>query len=257
MPNFYLSNEEIESIVLVILGQVSDKVPLAGQKVLSANEKFYQEGMKVANKYNCYGCHKIDGIGGKLSEGFDDQNYGPPYLVREGYKVQTNWLYDFLQNVHPIRPYVKVRMPSYNFNHNELNKLVTGFTAGAGQNNFDAPVTVQWEPGEKEAAQKIWNELACTSCHTGGFTNEEALAPNLHYAKKRLRADYMDAWIANPTSFLPYTSMPAFWDDGEGKLTSAVDGVLDDDPKRQIQAVRKLVQEFGYDTSPKPFSKNE
>jgi hypothetical protein len=67
----------------------------------------------------------------------------------------------------------------------------------------------------------------------------------------------MDAWIANPSSFLPYTSMPAFWDDGQGKLTSAVDGVLDNDPKRQIRAVRKLVQEFGYDTSPKPFSKNE
>jgi mono/diheme cytochrome c family protein len=257
MPNFYLTNEEIESLVLVILGQVSDKIPLAGQKTLNANEKFYEEGMRVANRYNCYGCHKIDGIGGKLSEAYDDQNYGPPYLTKEGLRVKTDWLYDFLQNVHPIRSYVKVRMPSFNFTHNELNKLVIGFTAGADQNTFDAPVTVQWEPGEREAAQKIWNELACTSCHTTGFTKDEALAPNLHYAKKRLRPEFMDAWIANPSSFLPYTSMPAFWDDGQGKLTSAVDGVLGDDPKRQIRAVRKLVQEFGYDTSPKPFSKNE
>lgn len=257
MPNFYLTDSEIESMVLMLLGQVSDKIPLAGQKILNANEKYYAEGMKVANRYNCYGCHKIDGIGGKLSEAFDDQNYGPPYLTRQGLRVQTDWLYDFLQNVHPIRPYVKVRMPTFNFTHDELNKLVMGFTAGAGMNTFDAPVKVEWEPGEKEAAQKIWNELACTTCHTLGFNSDAPQAPDLHYAKKRLRPEFMEAWIANPQSFLPYTSMPAFWDDGSGNLIPAVQGVLNDDPKRQIQAVRKLVQEFGYDTSPRPLPKNE
>lgn len=256
MPNFYLNDEEIQAMVLVLLGQVSDKVPLAGQKLLNANERFYEEGMKIANRYGCYGCHNIDGIGGKLSEGFEDQNYGPPYLTTEGFRVQTDWLFDFLKNVHPIRTYVKVRMPTFNFTNDELNKLVTGFTAGAGQNTFAAPVTVEWEPGEKEAAQRIWNELACTTCHTIGFNKDEPQAPDLHYAKKRLRGEWMDAWISNPQSFLPYTSMPAFWDDGSGNLIPAVDGVLDNDPKRQIRAVRKLVQEFGYDTSPKPFPKN-
>ena len=256
MPNFYLTDSEIESMVGVILGLVSDKVPLAGQKRLNANEKMYAEGMKVANQYNCYGCHKIDGIGGKLSEAFEDQNYGPPYLTAQGHRVKTDWLYDFLQNVHTIRPYVKVRMPTFNFKHDELNKLVMGFQAGANQNTFEAPVVVEWEPGEKEAAKKIWNDLACTTCHTLGFNSDAPQAPNLHYTKGRLRGTWMDAWITNPQKFLPYTSMPAFWDDGSGNLIPAVDGVLDNDPKRQIQAVRKLVQEFGYDTQPKALPKN-
>ncbi len=256
MPNFYLTNEEVDSMVGVILGLVSDKVPLAGQKRLNENEKVYAEGMKVANRYNCYGCHKIDGIGGKLSEAFEDQNYGPPYLTSEGHRVKTDWLYDFLQNVHPIRPYVKVRMPTFNFTEDELNKLVMGFQAGAAQNTFEAPVKVEWEPGEKEAAKKIWNDLACTTCHTLGFTNDAPQAPNLHFAKGRLRGTWMDAWITNPQKFLPYTSMPAFWDDGSGNLIPAVEGVLDNDPKRQIKAVRKLVQEFGYETQPKAFPKN-
>jgi cytochrome c2 len=256
MPNFYLEDQEVNAMVLVLLGQVADVIPLAGQKRLNAFEKQYQDGMKVANQYNCYGCHKIDGIGGALSEAYDDQGEGPPYLTREGHRVQTDWLYDFLKNVHPIRPYVKVRMPSFNFTHEELNALVTGFQAGSQQPTFEAPVKVEWEPGEREAAQQIWNELACTTCHTGGFNKEDPQAPNLHYSKKRLRASWMDAWLANPQSFLPYTSMPAFWDDGDGNLIPAVEGVLDDDPKRQIQAVRKLVQEFGYETQPKPFPKN-
>lgn len=255
MPNFYLNDEEVESIIGVLLGQVSDKIPLIGQKKLSAGEKQYYEGMKVANQYNCYGCHNIDGIGGALSKAYEDQNYGPPYLTREGQRVQTEWLYDFLQNVHPIRSYVKVRMPSFNFKHDELNKLIAGFQGGSDQPTFEAPVTLEWEPGEKEAAKKIWTELACTTCHTGGFTNDEAQAPNLHFAKKRLRTNWMEAWIANPQSFLPYTSMPAFWNDGSGNLIPAVEGVLDNDPKRQIRAIRKLVQEFGYETNPKPFPK--
>lgn len=256
MPNFYLKDHEVEAIVGVILGLVSDKVPLEGQKRLSAGEKQYYDGMKVANKYNCYGCHAIDGIGGALSRAFEDQNYGPPYLAKEGWRVQTDWLYDFLKNVHPIRTYVNVRMPSFPFKHDELNKLVTGFQGGSNQQTFEAPVKVEWEPGEREAAQKIWNELACTSCHSLGFTNDPAQAPNLHYAKKRLRTEWMEAWLANPQSFLPYTSMPAFWDDGSGNLIPAVDGVLDSDPKRQIRAIRKWVQEFGYDRNPVPFSNN-
>ena len=86
MPNFYLSDDEIQSIVLVLLGQVSDKVPLIGMKNLNANEKFYEEGMRVANRYNCYGCHKIDGIGGKLSEAYEDQKTELNEKLKEVYE---------------------------------------------------------------------------------------------------------------------------------------------------------------------------
>jgi cbb3-type cytochrome oxidase cytochrome c subunit len=256
MPNFYLKDQEVEAIVGVVLGMVSDRIPLQGQKRLSAGEKQYYDGMKIANKYNCYGCHAIDGIGGALSKAYEDQNYGPPYLTQEGWRVQTDWLYDFLKNVHPIRSYVNVRMPSFPFTHDDLNKLVMGFQGGKDQPTFEAPVKVEWEPGEREAAQKIWNELACTTCHSSGFTSDDPQAPNLHFAKKRLRTEWMEAWITNPQKFLPYTSMPAFWDDGSGNLIPAVEGVLDNDPKRQIRAIRKWVQEFGYDKSPVPFARN-
>lgn len=257
MPNFYLKDSEIELMTGMLLGQVAEKIPESGMRKYSAGEKMYQDGLKVANKYNCYGCHKIDGIGGKFSDTYEDKNYGPPYLVQEGHRVQSDWLVNFLKNVHPIRPYVKARMPSYSYSNDELNKIVMGFQAHQNQNTYEEEVRVVWEPGEKEAAQKIWNELACVTCHTGGFTKDEAQAPNLHYAKKRLRSSWMEAWLAAPTSFLPYTSMPAFWDDGSGNLIPAVSGVLDDDPKRQIRAIRKYVQEFGYDRYPEPHPKNQ
>ena len=257
MPNFYLKDKEVDLIVGMILGQVSEKIPTAGMRNYSAGEKMYQDGLKVANKYNCYGCHKIDGIGGKYSDVFEDKNYGPPYLVQEGHRVQADWFANFLRNVHPIRSYVKVRMPTYPLSSEELNKLVMGFQAHQNQQTYEINNNVVWEPGEREGAQKIWNELACVTCHSGGFNNDAPQAPNLHYAKKRLHSTWMEAWIANPQSFLPYTSMPAFWDDGSGNLISAVDGVLDNDPKRQIRAIRKWVQEFGFDKYPEPYPKNQ
>ena len=257
MPNFYLSDKEVDLMVGMILGQVAEKIPLSGMRNYSAGEKMYQDGLKVANKYNCYGCHKIDGVGGALSEAFEDKNYGPPYLVQQGHRVQADWFANFLRNVHPIRSYVKVRMPTFPFSPQELNKLVMGFQAHHNQPTYEVDTRVVWEPGEREAAQKIWNDLACVTCHSQGFTKDEPQAPNLHYAKKRLTGSWMEAWITNPQSFLPYTSMPAFWDDGSGNLIPAVDGVLDNDPKRQIRAIRKWVQEFGYDRSPEPFPKNQ
>ncbi|MFL5784051.1 MAG: c-type cytochrome [Bacteriovoracaceae bacterium] len=257
MPNFYLKDAEVNLMVGLLLGQVNEKIPLAGMKQYAGGEKLYQDALKVANKYNCYGCHKIDGIGGKLSDAFEDRTFGPPFLTSEGHRVQSDWFADFLRNVHPIRPYVKVRMPTFPLSSEELNTLVMGLAAQKNQPAFEIETNVVWEPGEREAAQRIWNELACTTCHTLGFNKDAPQAPDLHYAKKRLRASWMEAWLSNPQSFLPYTAMPAFWDDGSGNLIPAVDGVLDNDPKRQIRAMRKWVQEFGYDRSPVPFPKNQ
>jgi mono/diheme cytochrome c family protein len=256
MPNFYLKDAEIDSMLVAILGQVSDKVPFAGQKILNANEKFAEQGKRVASKYNCTGCHTIDGMGGALSKAFEDQNYGPPYLVKEGHRVQSEWLFNFLKNVHTIRPYVEVRMPTFNLSNDELNKLVAYFQADANQNTWEAPTNIEWEPGEKEAAKKIFNELACTSCHSIGFTKDEPQAPNLHNAKMRLRGSWIETWLKNPAAIMPYTTMPAFWDGGDGTLIPAVEGVLDNDPERQIRAVKKYVQEMGQNSYPPALPKN-
>lgn len=253
MPNFYLQDWEIESMVGMILGQVADKIPMAGMKKMSAQEKYAEEGRKIVNKYNCQGCHEVDGMGGDLGKAFDDQNYGPPFLVKEGHRVQADWFNNFLRNVHTIRPYVKVRMPTFNFSNDELNKIIAYFQADSGQVTFENLGPVSWEPGEREAAQKIWNELACTTCHTTGFNSEEAQAPDLHRAKSRLRPTWIEKWLTDPTAIMPYTTMPNFWDGGN---MAAVEGVLDNDPKRQIRAMRKYVQEMGNESYPPALPRN-
>ena len=245
MPNFYMGEAEAKKITVAILGQTAEVVPLAGVKRYTAGEAIYNDGMKVAGKYNCMGCHQIDGLRGDILRGYeDDINQGPPRLVNEGHRVQTDWLYHFLGNVQPIRPWLKIRMPSFNLSTEEKNKIIAGFQQGAKQPTFEEPEEhVVWEAGEKEAAQKLWNSYNCVSCHSIGFTKDTPQAPNLHLASKRLRPTWIKKWLTNPQAILPGTIMPSFWGD-DGK-TPVDPSILGGDADKQIAALTKFVIELG------------
>jgi mono/diheme cytochrome c family protein len=245
MPNFYMSKEEAEKITIALLGQVADSVPLLGQKRLNASEALYHDAMKVAGRYNCVGCHQIDGLRGDILKAYEeDVNQGPPVLVNQGHRVQADWFFHFLSNVQPIRPWVKVRMPSFNLSLEEKNRLINGFQNGAKQGFYEDPqALVTWQPGEKEEAKKLFDALACTSCHTIGFNSNPALAPDLHKASKRLRPSWIKKWLSNPQGIMPNTTMPQFW--GEDGMTAADPTYFDGDAKKQIDAITKLVIEFG------------
>lgn len=245
MPNFYMSEAEAKKITVAILGQVADVVPLAGIKRYNAGEALYNDAMKVAGKYNCMGCHQIDGLRGDILRNYaDDINQGPPRLVGEGHRVQSDWLYHFLQAPGQIRPWLKIRMPTYNLSVEERNRIVAGFQQGAKQPTFEEPTqAVQWEPGEREGAVKLWNAYNCVSCHTLGFTKETPLAPDLHMASKRLRPTWIKLWITNPQAILPGTTMPSFFgDDGKTPIEPAI---FDGNAEKQINALTKYVIEFG------------
>ncbi|MBC7541060.1 MAG: c-type cytochrome [Bacteriovorax sp.] len=245
MPNFYMSEAEAKKITVVLLGQVSDVIPLNGIKRMDSGEALYTEAMKVVGKYNCMGCHQIDGLRGDILRAYsDDINQGPPRLVNEGHRVQTNWMYHFFGNVEPIRPWLLIRMPSFNLSLEEKNKLVAGFQQGAKQGTFEEPeMEVTWQPGERDGAVKLWNSYNCVSCHSIGFTKDVPLAPNLHLASKRLRPSWIKLWLKNPQLILPGTVMPSFFgDDGKAPIDPSI---FAGDAEKQINALTKYVIELG------------
>ncbi len=65
-----------------------------------------------------------------VAKGDDDaRNLLPPPLIREGERVQPNWLYQFLLKPYAIRPQVLLRMPQFNMSSDEAMALVNYFTA--------------------------------------------------------------------------------------------------------------------------------
>ena len=247
MPNFYMSESEAKKITVALLAQVSDPLPLAGVKRLTASESLMADGMKVVNKYGCVGCHQIDGLRGDiLGMYMDDINQGPPRLVEQGHRTQTDWLYHFLgdPSTQKIRPWLTVRMPTFNLSTAEKNAIVNGFQLGAKEATFvETAEVVKWAPGEREETLKLFTALNCIQCHTQGFNNETPLAPDLRKAGKRLRPTWIAKWISNPQAIMPGTTMPNFFGDNGKEPIEA--GYFGGDAEKQINGLTKYIIELG------------
>ena len=240
MPNFYLNKDELDHLTIAILGQVSEKILAVGQRKLDEYEAKEAKNFKTVHQFNCIGCHNINGNWGEIIKAYDGEwHEGPPRLVQEGHRVKAEWFHYFLNNVHEIRPWLKVRMSSYKFNNEQINSIVSYFRNQAKQPVFEESFDkVVWEKGERKAVIKLFGELGCTSCHTTGFVDEEAQGPNLYNVTARLRPSWVEKWIANPQAIMPGTTMMNFWED-----ENPAPEILGGDDKKQIKALTKYVLE--------------
>jgi mono/diheme cytochrome c family protein len=70
----------------------------------------------------------------------------PPPLIREGERVQPNWLYGFLLNPPAIRPtsWMMLRMPKFNMSHEDARALVNYFSGVSRQTNPGAGISSEY-----------------------------------------------------------------------------------------------------------------
>jgi len=153
----------------------------------------------------------------------DVQEQLPPKLLTEGARVDPEWLRKFLSNPalsatdtnkNGVRPYLRVRMPTFSFSDNELRKLVRFFQALSQQPLPYIPEQVPTlSAKETEMARSLFSSTAapCLKCHaTGDATHDKiATAPNFLLAKERLKPDWVERWITDPQAVSPGTSMPS------------------------------------------------
>ncbi len=166
----------------------------------------------------------------------------PPPLVREGFKVQTQWLYQFLKEPEQIRYTTVLRMPKFNMDDAEAMALANYFAAVDG-------AEFPYQSNERQTADYIaeretahaaafagapqdrltagWKMVTtgqCTKCHQVGgrlyaasTDPKDIRGPNLDRVEKRLRPDWVQLWITNPVWMTPYTSMPQVYA-ADGKI---------------------------------------
>jgi len=231
MPHYGLSEKEIDALVTLIMGLVKDEIPESKLPEKTPAYLAVSKGERFIHTNNCLGCHKIDGEGGAIwtataawlgevagSENSQDislvQSFSPPLLNTEGRKVQPDWLLDWFQNVTMIRPHLQVRMPSYDFTHQEWNDVIDYFQSKDGLPlNYENPHSFSQVSNSYLAGQKIQEEGACINCHFYGpmKPRQAALtwAPNLVLTKERLRPEWLIEFFNNPQSVMPGTKMPA------------------------------------------------
>jgi mono/diheme cytochrome c family protein len=200
-----------------------------------------------AHERNCIGCHSFDGYGGAIAETIEDEAMHPPMLVGQGSKVHPSWLFSFLKEPTTIRPWLEVRMPTFELSDSQATDLVK-FFAGLDEREFKfETLTQEATAAEMAQGRALFGELKCQSCHVLGDQFPQGKppsewAPDLSMATARLQPDWIDEWLKDPQELLPGTKMPNFFyyfDEDDGYVE------LYPDAGKDIFKVREHVMSLG------------
>lgn len=247
MPHFNLPAEDIQALRVLLRGFIERRVPETFRADHSKRAKQIAAGRRMVQEYNCVGCHVIDGEGGLVRKYYEQNpTLAPPPLNGEGNKVQANWLFGFLQNPDdPIRPWLKIRMPSFGFDGNKADILVNYF---AGLSEVKIPYVhvdeAKVPAGYLEAGRQLFSDdyFECGSCHQQGDKKPDGAmedwAPDLNMARQRLNPDWIEKWILDPQKLQPGTKMPSFYPGGP-------EDILGGDEKKQIEALTDYIMLLG------------
>jgi cytochrome c2 len=221
MPNFHLTPEEARRIAMVVVGLTKEKVADNRMAARDARDRLIEEGRKRVSQHNCRACHVVDGRGRAIASTIADTNFLPPDLSPEGARAQSPFLFNFLKDptTMKIRPWLSVRMPTFHFNDEEANTLVTFFAEAGKGSQFDTTRGTNPSPQNAAIGKQIFAMMRCAQCHVTTPVNPEnppvpntadtaSLAPNLTLARMRLRHDWISDWIRRPNEMIPGTRMP-------------------------------------------------
>ncbi|MGO9603936.1 MAG: c-type cytochrome [Candidatus Binataceae bacterium] len=247
MPNFDFQDADIVNLRVFLASLTDGKVLEKYRAPGTQKQDEVVDGRRMVNYYNCVGCHIIENRGGYIRRFYseDDINFAPPILNGEGLKVQPEWLFTFLQGPTPIRPWLKVRMPTFHFTNHEDDTIVNYFTSLSDiQVPYEFLNTNLIPEPTLEAGVKLMSKdyFNCFSCHQQGDTKPEGppsgWAPDLALAHARLNPDWILVWLKNPQAVQPNTKMPSFYPGGP-------DDILGGNEDQQIKAIRDYIFWFG------------
>jgi mono/diheme cytochrome c family protein len=253
MPQFDLADEDIAALRAFLASRTDAKVP-AKYVAHPAGEDRIVAGRRLVARYNCTGCHVIEGTGGDIRRLYADQlTMAPPILNGEGEKVQADWLFNFVKAPYAIRPWLNLRMPTFGLSDEEANSVVQYFDSlDRVQVPFVHLEKAAFSHDNIEAGKLLTSKdyFDCFSCHQRGAQKPqgppEGWAPDLALAHARLNPDWVIKWLHDPQKVMPGTKMPSFFPGGPPD-------VLGGDDEAQIRALRDYVMSLGLpDATPSP-----
>jgi len=222
MPNFHLSEEEARLITMVVAGLTKDMVATNRLAAMDPQSRLIEEGRKRVSQHNCRACHIVDRTGRAIGALIADTNFLPPDLSPEGARAQSPFLFNFLKDpsTMKIRPWLNVRMPTFHFDDQEANTLVTFFANEGQAQQFDTTRVTNPPAPNVAIGKEVFAMLRCAQCHATtpvnpenppvpDVANAQSLAPNLTLSRVRLRREWIPDWIRRPGEMIPSTRMPA------------------------------------------------
>lgn len=246
MPKPNINDEQRHALVVFLKGQAPDVLPA---KYIAYDPEI-EKGRRLVDKYNCKACHVIEGQGQEVAQWIQEPNFLPPNLASTGARLQTDWMHGFLRNPgdYPkVRSWLNIRMPSFQMPESELESLVRYFKKRDKADGLFEVVDVKATPQEVAAAEKLMGaeNFNCFSCHimNGKFPEggPTVWAPDLGYVHARIRPQWINKWVRDPSVLVPGTRMPGFYPEPN----SGPKDVLEGDDERQITAIVNYLMTLG------------
>lgn len=217
MPNFELTNDEIDEISHALFGRTPP--PELAAAIASAEREPPGDpvaGKNIFSEARCISCHTVEGKGHGTA----------PELSKIATAATRGWLLAFLRDPHAFNP--RTRMPQYGFSEIE-SRDVAAYLEDEFR-DFDAPkdllVPLRVNQTLAEKGEKTFRARGCFSCHgSDGTTVAERFGPDLNGVgdKKSASLDFgrredlprtTPAWLgaklAHPRSFAQGLKMPSF-----------------------------------------------
>ena len=250
MPNFHLTEDEIDSLVVLLKGFNGTKVPVKYRKILTEREKALETGRRLVAKNNCRGCHHIEGKGGLVQKYIRATAQYPPPLdngtYHVGERIKGSWLFSFLKNPTPVRTWLKMRMPTFNFSDKEVRDLTAYFEALASlENTYETGVNLEKDKEIVQTGSSMVNYMDCGKCHDDGSKGID-----FSIASDRLRQNWIPKWLKDTRDLIPWTKMPSHWTKkGDEYLvpTKFSDLKTVGDVDQQINAIKEFI--IAYNTA--------
>lgn len=203
MPEFKLNKEEVEQLTVFLLGIKKEEPPNVYIKEMFYPYDISQKGKRIVERYNCLGCHKIKDRGGEIG----------PELTEEGKKSRPEWLYVFLRKPWKIRPepLFMARMPDFKLSDTDINTIIEYlFYISKEGYPYIFEEKEKVSPNDIMEGEKLYHEIfACIACHRVNGSGGE-IGPDHTDIASRLRREWIERWVKEPTSIKKDVRMPVF-----------------------------------------------
>ncbi len=225
MPVFPMVEDEGDSLISYSMAMPAPALPASYLVKASAAGSAARTVSWMIGRLNCNGCHRIDGKDAYIATYFERKSRVGPTLDGVGGRLQGQYLYSFLMEPKPVRPWLTLRMPNFGFTQDQARSLVDGF---AGRAHADNPYTYVAKAAiDKEHFDRgirRFRHYKCIQCHpsaVGGALPEgvdpDDLSINLMLAKERLRPEWFMEFLARPKQIAGnQTRMPTIFYTVEG-----------------------------------------
>ncbi|GEM_PF-428937 len=251
MPNFGLNDKEIHSLLVLLKGWSGLNIPEKYKRHLSPKAKALETGRRIVNRYNCKGCHVVEGAGGIIQKYIRAKNMYPPPLEKGDYhvgeRIKSSWIFSFLKHPTPVRTWLKVKMPTFNFTEEEAMALTAYFEAlvpGKKDHNYESDQNVEKPMESINTGVKMANYMDCGNCHDDG---EKGI--DFSIASSRLRHEWIPKWLKNTRDLIPETKMPSHWPKKGDKYVisskfSDLEQVEDGNVDRQVDRLKDYIVSY-------------